>query len=703
MSRRSGVGAAAVAAALTVSGVGVAYAAAPSPDLTYEVAPTGNDANPCTAAQPCLTVQQAINLGTAPANATKNVLIQVAAGAYDPTGIIPVAAVQPIAPAIAPASLTISGDGTGPTGTVFHTGTAAVAVLDSATFPVYLQNLSITQGSGIPSGVTDTHGVWGNNTGAISLTNVAIHDLTAVNHTDAQGAAANGALSLDHTTITTLIGGPEHGSAIGVVGGAAVTMADSTITALTGGANGGLVEGVIAPAVHLTRSAITTLIGGSSTTTLPGPAFGLVTGATDLSTIEDSTITGISGGTGNGKVCGQAWGMQATGPATVTNSLIGQIEGSVGGVSSAGFPCAAGIAHFADLEVASSVISGVTVDAAGPGNLGGDAAGIFGLASSESLDATVSVTNSVVRTVAAGAGADGKTGGTAVGLATPAIDVTIARSEISDIKGATGVAGGAGGGAGGISISSPDPTTQRSISESTVADVVGGDGGSGSAVGSGGEALGIISGATTKPLDLTHVTVANTKGGSAGGTGARATAVGLGNGPRATMHPVAVLLNNPDGADCSSPDGFVDPEFNLTQDTSCSFTGPGNQVVASLGSGLQALDGHGGSLPAAALGGPSHTVGVDITTPQGRTVALAVTDPQFCSGDFNTDQRGEPVPGTGTSACAAGAFEPNGNLGASTGNGTGPGGTSGNGGGRSGSGRGSSSVTCGALTTRPTC
>jgi hypothetical protein len=352
-----------------------------------------------------------------------------------------------------------------------------------------------------------------------------------------------------------------------------------------------------------------------------------------------STISGNT--TGEGGIGGNG----AHGQSEIPNIPAGG-DGGIGGMGGNG----GGIYNAGALTITDSTISG---NATGRGGIGG--------AGGEGADSTAHT--------GAGLGGWGARGGNS-GLQYPEGSDTPAYAEFGGEKGGanpgpeTGGKAGAGGGAGlggGLLVNGNGPSSLTNVTVSGNFTGDGGNGGNGAQSNSrgggnggfGGYGGGIWAYGAGRPnLQLTFVTVAGNHVGGEGHGGADnehigfhggpgmgtgiATGPAFNNGASVTLVDSIVAANGVAGeANCNeiAPGAIFDGGHNVTSDASCKGT-VGNPLLGAL----------------ADNGGLTETM-----LPGTGSAAIGIVPSSSCSP--YVDQRGDSRPGSGKSACDAGAVE----------------------------------------------
>jgi CSLREA domain-containing protein len=147
----------------------------------------------------------------------------------------------------------------------------------------------------------------------------------------------------------------------------------------------------------------------------------------------------------------------------------------------------------------------------------------------------------------------------------------------------------------------------------------------------------------------------------------------FGGGIGAIAGPVTVkgtlLADNGSGGNCGGEVQITDSGYNLSDDASCDFSATGSQnnvpdTSSVPGTALNldpsGLQNNGGPTQTIALeGGSLATDAIPVASCQDVNVNPCTNPPTTsAAGPLVCDQRGEPRPGSGESACAIGAFEP---------------------------------------------
>lgn len=370
---------------------------------------------------------------------------------------------------------------------------------------------------------------------------------------------------------------------------------------------------------------------------------------------------------------GEAAGIDSfsTGPLSVTDVLITDIEGGTGGTGNHPFDGAdggrgghgVGVRARGDLTLTRVVISNVRggdgTDAIVPssdqysyGGSGGDARAVD--ADFEGQDVQViSSTLTDLHGGDGGAGGEGVisgaggNGGAAVGINEYDSDVTVTRSTINLLRGGAGGssaygAGSRGGYAAGLT---SEGGGQSNLITSTITDLRSGNGGNGTTNGGhSGYAAGLDSYEQDSPgaVSVVSSTISSINRGTPG-TGSTAGEPGDVFGVSqhgATLTLSASVLAVPGGDACNSSNAIVGAGRNVVTDDSCG-TGS-NKIVAGLAGTLGAL---------AANGGPTRTIALAAGSPARNAVPAPSA---VCAAP---DQRGAARPNTTGKACDAGAFE----------------------------------------------
>lgn len=310
-------------------------------------------------------------------------------------------------------------------------------------------------------------------------------------------------------------------------------------------------------------------------------------------------ISGLTIEDGNGGL--QGGGIENKGTLTVTNCTFSDNATSDFG---------AAISNGGTLTVASSIISGNhAVDGFG-GGIG-----------NQGIGTSLTITDSTIsgNTSEEGGGGIFINGGT----------VAIANSTISGNTGGTVASGGFGGG-----IYANEAT--MAITNSTI---------SGNSLSISGNAGGIF-------IQLGTLTITNsTLSGNSPALSGVGGAIYVGTSETATLKNT-ILANSFEG-NCLSSGTLTSDGHNLSDDTSCSafFTATGDKNNTPAGLDSSGLNNNGG---------PTETIALLPTSPA--VLAVPTSPTNYCTEvdgmtAITTDQRGDPRPAPGQTACDIGAFE----------------------------------------------
>jgi hypothetical protein len=106
----------------------------------------------------------------------------------------------------------------------------------------------------------------------------------------------------------------------------------------------------------------------------------------------------------------------------------------------------------------------------------------------------------------------------------------------------------------------------------------------------------------------------------------------------------SIIAGSPSGGNCANGGAFFDLGYNLSDDGSCGFSS-GNHDLVSTDPQLRPRQNNGGPTPTVALAPTSPAID-----------RIPTTDAALCPAS-GTDQRGDPRPDDGESACDIGAYE----------------------------------------------
>ncbi|MGA9721296.1 MAG: choice-of-anchor Q domain-containing protein [Candidatus Binatus sp.] len=313
------------------------------------------------------------------------------------------------------------------------------------------------------------------------------------------------------------------------------------------------------------------------------------------------TVTGstISGNDAGGPTSGAGGGIYNDGNLTVTNSTISGGNSALYG--------GGGILNSSTLTLTNSTISG---NSAGP--FGGGGGGI-----GNQSGGTLMVTNSTI----SGNSVEINDGG---GIDNSGV-LTLTNSTISSNETTTD------GDGGGIANESGGTLT---VTNSTI---------SGNSVSGGGSEGGGIW--NDGALTVTASTISGNSSALTGGGG------GVYSEHAATFKNT-IIANSPSGGNCAFSGTFTSNGHNLQDDRSCFFTNTGD--LNDTPAGLDTTNGLSDN------GGPTQTIALLPTSPAVDAVPTSPTN--YCTEidgttPITTDQRGDPRPAPGQTACDIGAYE----------------------------------------------